>query len=192
MNPEILDTPKTPAAGIMIPAPLAQECPVQRASCPVQRGLDTTSPEVPAPVGIVAITQKAPVRPQRRFVRMFKPRFAALVQAGKKFQTVRPVPKRAQDMPRPGDLFDARVWLGRPRCSKTSKLLAEPAPICFVRSITIHATGQLEIDGRYLSTVEMEAFARADGFADLAEMLAWFQAEHDLPFTGIVIDWLPF
>ena len=192
MNPEILDTPKTPAAGIMIPAPSAQECPVPRVSCPVQRGQGATAPEVPPPGGIVAVAQKAPVRQQRRFVRMFKPRFATLVQAGKKFQTVRPVPKRAQDMPRPGDLFDARVWLGRPRCSKTSKLLAEPAPICFVRSITIHATGQLEIDGRYLSTVEMEAFARADGFADLAEMLAWFRDMHDLPFTGIVIDWLPF
>ena len=188
MHPQILDTPKTPAAGVMIPAPLAQECPVQRVSCPVQRGQVATAPEVPAPVGIVAITRKSP----RRFVRMFRPRFAALVQTGKKFQTVRPVPKRAQDMPRPGDLFDARVWLGRPRCSKTSKLLVEPAPICFVRSITIHATGLLEIEGRYLSTVEMEAFARADGFADLDELLAWFRDEHDLPFTGIVIDWLPF
>ncbi|HLP01589.1 MAG TPA: hypothetical protein VK163_06160 [Opitutaceae bacterium] len=125
-------------------------------------------------------------------MRTFKHRFALLVETAKKFQTVRPEPKREQDMPRVGDLFDAREWTGLPRRSKMRKLLSAPAPISSVKPITIHVTGQIEICGRYLSTVEMDAFARADGFADLAEMLAWFRAEHALPFTGIVIDWLPF
>lgn len=35
----------------------------------------------------------------------------------------------------------------------------------------------------------MEAFARADGFAGLEALLAWFRAEHGLPFTGILIEW---
>lgn len=58
-----------------------------------------------------------------------------------------------------------------------------------VREVTIHATGQIELAGRYLPTPEMEAFARADGFADLEALLAWFRAEHGLPFTGILIEW---
>lgn len=55
----------------------------------------------------------------RRFVRMFKPRFAPLVKDGRKLQTMRPVPKV---MPRPGDIIDCRMWAGKPYRSKHVKL----------------------------------------------------------------------
>lgn len=38
---------------------------------------------------------------------------------------------------------------------------------------------------------DREAFARADGFADWAEMRGWFEAAHGLPFAGVLIEWEP-
>ena len=119
-----------------------------------------------------------------RIVRTFKPQFAPLVEAGTKLQTVRPVPKR---MPEAGDQASLRAWTGRAYWS-AQRVLREVI-LSRVREVTIHATGQIELAGRYLTTPEMEAFARADGFADLEALLAWFRAEHGLPFTGILIEW---
>lgn len=167
---------------------------VQRVPCPVQRGVVATPSVDAAPVGIVAVTRFSP----RRIVRTFQPRFAVLVETGKKFQTVRPVPKREQDMPRVGDLFDARAWLEKPYRSKQRKLLSSPVPIiavtpielCFLRCrLLIWIRGATP---RHLTSVEIEQFARADGFADSAEMAHWFSSTHGLPFAGILIDWLPF
>lgn len=171
---------------------------VQRVSCPVQRGVAATPPVGAADVGIVAITQNMPVRSPRRFVRLFQPRFAVLVETGKKFQTVRPTPLRAQDMPRVGDLFDARSWIGAPYRSKQRKLFSAPVPItavtpielCFLRCrLLIWIRGAAP---RHLTSAEIEQFARADGFQDSAEMAHWFSSTHGLPFCGILIDWLPF
>lgn len=119
-----------------------------------------------------------------RIVRTFKPQFAPLVEAGTKLQTVRPVPKR---MPEAGDQISLRTWSALPYRSKQRRL--REGMIERVRELILHATGQIELAGRYLTTPEMEAFARADGFADLEALLAWFRAEHGLPFTGILIEW---
>jgi hypothetical protein len=35
-----------------------------------------------------------------------------------------------------------------------------------------------------------DEFARADGFKDAADMLAWFSETHALPFEGILIRWV--
>lgn len=102
-----------------------------------------------------------------RIVRTFKPQFAPLVEAGTKLQTVRPVPKR---MPEAGDQASLRAWTGRAYWS-AQRVLREVI-LSRVREVTIHATGQIELAGRYLTTPEMEAFARADGFADLEALLA--------------------
>ena len=117
------------------------------------------------------------------FVRLFKPQFAPAVFTGAKRQTVRPVPRR---MPKAGDTLSLRTWRGLPYRSR-QQILGETT-IERVREVTIHGTGQIELAGRYLTTPEMEAFARADGFADLEALLAWFRAEHGLPFTGILIE----
>ncbi len=120
---------------------------------------------------------------------MFKPAFADAVKAGKKTRTVRPLPKR---MPVPGDVIDCRVWDGRPYNSRQVKLCE--GAITRVNHVEIGesgirvgpAPGQLSA----LSAEMVEQFARADGFDDFNEMLAWFEAEHgSLPFAGIVIAW---
>lgn len=125
------------------------------------------------------------------FVRLFKPRFAALVESGAKLQTVRPTPMR---MPRPGDTISLRTWTGKPYRSKMRVLresvVTVVAPvhinefgISHVGPIKSYAPQTGELKAGY------EAFARADGFKDFAEMRDWFLAEHGLPFTGIVIFW---
>lgn len=111
---------------------------------------------------------------------MFKPRFAELVEAGTKLQTVRPYPKR---MPKAGQLISLRAWSGKPYRSKQRHL----------RTSTITFVGNFAIDRCGITVQNFEGdpnlFARLDGFTDLAEMVKWFEAEHGLPFSGIVIRW---
>ena len=118
-------------------------------------------------------------------VRTFKPQFAPLVEAGTKLQTVRLTPKR---MPAKGWLIDCRAWTGRPYNSKQRKLRV--GEITLVATVNISAgAGRISIDGRVLADWEADDFARQDGFRDANQMLCWFEAEHGLPFKGIVIQW---
>ena len=118
--------------------------------------------------------------PAVRWIRLFQPRFAALVESGLKLQTVRPVPKR---MPKPGDTISLRAWTGAPYRSKQRVL----------REATIVGVDEVRIDRATIAvggTLRLlETFASQDGFASFAEMRDWFQATHGLPFTGILITW---
>lgn len=125
-------------------------------------------------------------RSRAHFVRMFKPRFAVLVEAGTKTQTVRPTPKR---MPRVGDTISLRCWMGAPYRSKQRAL--REAVIREVRDILISDEGICmydQRDGAGWAPGE-HGFAKADGFASWPEMREWFRATHGLPFKGIVIFW---
>lgn len=115
---------------------------------------------------------------------MFKPRFASLVEAGKKLQTVRPTPKR---MPNHGDTLSLRMWIGKPYRSK-QRVLRE-VTVLSVNRIKLDVT-DIWFDDVRASEAKQEAFAQADGFTDRDEMLDWFCNEHGLPFEGIVILWL--
>lgn len=120
------------------------------------------------------------------FVRMFKPRFAALVEAGTKLQTVRPVPSR---LPGPGDTISLRTWTGKPYRSKM-RLLRE-ARITAVVAIEI-SEDQIHYDNFLcVARHNLDNFANADGFKGWIEMREWFRAEHGLPFKGILIQWEP-
>lgn len=118
------------------------------------------------------------------FVRLFQPRFAALVEAGRKWQTVRPEPKR---MPKPGDTISLRCWTGAPYRSK-QRIIRE-AEIRDVHHTLIDADGMNLYERDAAWAPDRDAFARADGFADWREMRAWFETEYDLPFRGIVLYW---
>lgn len=120
----------------------------------------------------------------RHFVKMFKPRFAPLVESGAKCRTIRPVPAR---MPRPGDTISLREWTGKPYRSK-QRVLRESV-ITSGEPIQI-SIGWIRVGDRpALIGAGRDMFARADGFADFAEMRDFFRAEHGLPFTGILILW---
>lgn len=120
-------------------------------------------------------------------VRMFKPQFAPLVEAGTKCQTVRPTPKR---MPKAGDKISLRMWTGKPYRSK-QRVLRE-SEICGVEKISLCDTGRellVYLDGHELHPEQINAFAVADGFKCGIEMFNWFEATHGLPFEGVVIKW---
>lgn len=131
-----------------------------------------------------------------RFVRLFKPRFARLVESGEKTQTIRPLPKR---IPRRGDTLSLREWTGKPYRSKQRVLLEtrlEEIKVCIIDNHGImmqprsgclpdkHGAPHLSLGGE-----QADRFARTDGFTDWNEMRDWFRAEHGLPFVGVVLYW---
>lgn len=128
---------------------------------------------------------------------LFKPRFAPLVEAGTKRTTIRPPRTRPVRL---YDLMDLRTWTGRPykdpqrklcmgRCVEHQTCVIIPP---FGRGIT-GTPGKVLLGLREpLIGAEADAFARNDGFADYAEMIAWFQKEHGkLPFLGTWYRWEP-
>lgn len=117
-------------------------------------------------------------------VRMFQPRFARAVADGTKRQTVRPVPKRPVS---PGDHLSLRRWSGAPYRSPQVELargvVTDVTPIGISR-------GGVTLAADILDTfADNDAFARADGFRDWADLIAWFSATHSLPFEGVLIRW---
>ena len=116
----------------------------------------------------------------RYFIRMFQPRFAALVAAGTKLQTVRPKPAR---VPRVGDVIDCREWTGKPYRSK-QRIIAT-GHLVEVSEVIITSLGIYKCTWM----PDREAFAKADGFASFYELRDWFLEQHGLPFGGILLRW---
>lgn len=116
-------------------------------------------------------------------VKLFKARFAPLVAAGTKRQTVRPTPKRLAKV---GDVVSLRTWTGLPYRSKQRVL--RTAQLTAIWNVRI-TKNRIMVAGRYLLKPEMEAFAIADGFAGIDELLYWFEHEHGLPFKGVLYKW---
>lgn len=118
--------------------------------------------------------------------RMFQPRFADLVEADKKWQTVRAQPKR---MPQPGELESWRKWAGKPYRSphvviKNVRLVRVQE--CVIDALTIY------LDGIGMNPAQCDRFAQADGFRDFVQMQDWIVETHgelsrSKPFVGIVI-----
>jgi len=171
----------------------ASGSPVQRVSLAVQRGRAQDGLSGASGSEIVDLRPNRVSAKPRRFVRLFKPRFAYLVENGKKLQTVRPWPKR---IPQAGDLISLRTWTGRPYWSD-QRILREGVVMAIAR-ISIyrgHYWHSIECGGNLMAGLTvtdsgaLDAFARADGFNHWADLVDWFRAEHGLPFTGIVIYW---
>jgi hypothetical protein len=126
-------------------------------------------------------------------VLMFEQRFWEPVSAGAKRQTVRW--PRALPI-RPGDVLSLRRWEGVPYRSRQVALCDDQVARA-VREILIDVGhGGMEgrpyvwIEGRTeLNVREMDAFARADGFATAVELVGWHDAAHGLPFLGTLIEW---
>jgi hypothetical protein len=124
-----------------------------------------------------------------KHVLMFQPRFAALVKAGTKLQTIRPVPKR---MPKAGDPISLRMWLGKPYRSK--QVVLHESTIIKVEEVFITqgpAWPNFWFDGVRLTAPSALDFSQADGFTSPNELGKWFDSNYGLPFTGIVIEWEP-
>jgi len=131
---------------------------------------------------------RVPKPPPSRVV-MCRPQFEEPIVAETKHHTIRPIPKRPI---RPNTLLRFRVWTGTAYRSPqrefhTAALLSVMPAFIYrdcVKLIDDQAQKVVTIRG-----ADLERFARADGFPDWATMLAWFEAEHCLPFEGVLIRW---
>jgi len=112
---------------------------------------------------------------------MFQPRFAPLVESGKKRQTVR-VDARCKA----GDELSLREWTGKPYRSKQRELMRTRAIHVGNARIYRHC---MSLDGMVVSAKEADAFAKRDGFLNFEELAWWFGNSHGLPFNGDYIQW---
>jgi hypothetical protein len=112
----------------------------------------------------------------------FYARFAPLVESGHKRQTIR-TPRRHPI--RPGDQLKLYTGMRTAQCRRLATVVCQ-AVFAFRlqsrRRVWYEPLGWLDAAAR-------ERFARDDGFADWAEMFAWFEDKRGLPFHGIVIRW---
>ena len=118
---------------------------------------------------------------------MFQTRFAGKVACGEKLQTIR----AARKVPiRKCDELSLRAWTGLPyrsqqrvlkecSCQRVAVVKLEQTPWEFI----------ITVDGEYLPLEHFDRFARRDGFEDIQELIAWFEATHGFPFVGQLICW---
>lgn len=115
----------------------------------------------------------------------FQPRFAPLIREGLKRQTIR----KGGRLPNPGNRL--QLFTGQ-RTAACARILEED-PVCTaVLSCTLHfASGMVSavFAGGHLVT-DLHGFAIADGFADIADMSAFWREHHGARrFDGWVIEW---
>jgi hypothetical protein len=123
---------------------------------------------------------------------MFQHRFAPKVADGIKLQTIRRERKKPILI---GEFLLLRKWKDKAYRSKTEDLATgicisyRPIIIEAINLIRIPAQSMMESDLWIGSDTARNDFAKADGFDDWADMRTWFEAEHSLPFTGVLIKW---
>jgi len=123
-------------------------------------------------------------RKPRRWVKMFRNRYEQQIIAGTKRQTIRPIPKDDRYRPKRGDTIDCRLWTGKPYRSKQRSIAS--GTIINVVEIAIHDRGVM-LENRI--PLDLDSFARADGFKDWEDMRSTFAEMHGLPFQGLMIQW---
>lgn len=109
----------------------------------------------------------------------FQPQFADDVKNGKKTQTIRANGKRRHA--RPSDILQLYTGQRTSSCRLLRISVCIASTYCAIRE-----------DGITLGnhpTVDIDDFARADGFKDFSDMKAWFEKTHGLPFIGRLIAW---
>lgn len=89
-----------------------------------------------------------------------------------------------------GEVVSLRYWSGKPYRSKQ----VEFARVEILREDEIriglfHRKIHMRDDAWPITNRRAEKLARDDGFADLTEMLVWFNDTHGIPFKGRLIQW---
>jgi hypothetical protein len=108
----------------------------------------------------------------------FNEAFVPAIVAGTKVHTI-----RAGQRWQAGTVAQFCVHAGQPG----QREFWEPRPIIAIQNIEL-THSELWVDGRLLSPPELQALARADGFATAAGLLAFF-ADKPLPFRGQLLHW---
>lgn len=127
----------------------------------------------------------------RWFYRKFQRVFHGKLRSGVKRMTIRPVPKKR--IPVAGDVLALESWSGEAYKSPVVRLGV--AVVRSVRTLLLKDTGsgatvfELEFEAGARPLYGLDALAVSDGFADFAEMVAWFRERYGLPFTGLAVEW---
>lgn len=119
---------------------------------------------------------------------LFHPRFVSPIRQGAKQQTIRHAARC-----RPGDTLSLRRWQGRPYRSPQEEIV--PQVVCSaVRRLWVEVEWsdarvavQVAVDG--VPVEDMDAFARADGFAGLADMEAFYRDSRRESCEAVLIEW---
>lgn len=118
----------------------------------------------------------------------FRPRFVAPILAGTKTQTIRAPRKRHA---RPGETLQLYTGMRTKRCE-----LIREAKCVSAQNILLWLFEDGEHDGFAVAghppaCPDLDVFARADGFADWADLKAFWRAEHPgvYEFHGVLIRW---
>lgn len=127
----------------------------------------------------------------------FKARFADDVEEGRKTRSIRAWRKDGRD-PKKGDALQLYTGMRSKVCRKL-----RDTTCARVRPVLIEHTG-VTLDGKHLYAGDAPAylggpspegwdsdFARADGFDCFSSMVDFFEKEHGLPFSGLLIEWPP-
>lgn len=111
----------------------------------------------------------------------FQARFADAVAGRLKRQTIRAVRKsRHASAGEPIQLFTGMR-------TRDCRKLIDPDPVC-IKSTYCHIyEGGITLGNH--KPVDIDDFARRDGFMDFDDMKAWFRETHGLPFIGQLIVW---
>lgn len=127
----------------------------------------------------------------------FQRRFEGAIREGRKNQTIRAVGKKRHA--RAGEMIQIYTSMRSNRCQKI-----RPDVRCVsAQNITLwfDIAGQIErivvvdqaIVAEEYATFELDAFAKADGFIDIADMSAFWEATHGrlshTRFDGVLIRW---
>jgi hypothetical protein len=127
----------------------------------------------------------------------FKQRFAQPIllglepgplQPGAKRQTIRADRKRHA---RPGEEIQLYTGMRTRACRLLGRVIcADVSPIC----LSFGASPSVQIgQGTFCNAVELDAFARDDGFVDWADLARFWASEHGQTalFHGVLIRWEP-
>jgi hypothetical protein len=108
----------------------------------------------------------------------FSARFAGAVDRMEKRQTIRRKRKRSIQ---PGDVLNLYTGLRTKKSRFLKGVGCESVDLVTILEDNVHCTAMMPGG--------LDAFARADGFGDWAEMRDWFKKLYGLPFEGVLIKW---
>lgn len=121
----------------------------------------------------------------------FQKRFVAPIRAGTKTQTIRAFSAAGKRHVLPGRLIQLYTGMRTKACERII------ADVVCVDVLPIHITmwdayiDRITIGNVPRDVVDLDAFARADGFRNLDDMSAFFREMHRDGFKGALIKWQP-
>lgn len=116
----------------------------------------------------------------------FKPRFAPLIVEGMKTQTIRAPRQRHA---RPGEDIQLFTGMRTAQCKRIATVRCTDVLAVEIWFEPNGQIGRITTDG--LPVWDLDAFAVRDGFADAADMAAFWAETHGRggQFTGVLIEW---